>query len=214
MHVDVKVCGITRPEDAVAAVAAGASYLGVVFTASPRRVTLPAAERIVQAAGAIPVIGVFGSQQLTSMLHIAAEVGLRGVQLHASHPRDFARRLRDSGLLVWRSVRVTSEDALGWVAPTRDAASAVVIDVGPLGVSGPEGVSLPLYLAREARAQLPGHQMVLAGGLTPATVAEAVAMVRPDIVDVNSGVESAPGIKDPERLVAFMEAAVGEHSSP
>jgi phosphoribosylanthranilate isomerase len=214
VHVDVKVCGITRPEDATRAVAAGAAYLGIVLASSPRRVQMDQARRIVEAAGAVPVLGVFGGQQLTSILHTVAELGLRGVQLQASHPRDFARRIKDTGLLVWRSVRVITEDALGWVGPTREAASAVLIDIGTLGISGPEGVSLPLYLAREARAQLPGHQMVLAGGLTPTTVAEAVALVHPDIVDVSAGVESSPGVKDPELLVAFMEAAVGEHSSP
>lgn len=212
--VDVKVCGITRPEDAVAAVAAGASYLGVVFASSPRRVPVDVAREIVRAAPGVPVIGVFGSQQLTSILHMVAETGIRGVQLQASHPKDFARRLKENGLLVWRSVRVTSEDALVWVGSTREASSAVLIDTGAIGISGPEGDSLPLYLAREARAQLPGHQMVLAGGLTPATVADAVAAVHPDVVDVSAGVESSPGLKDPERLVAFMEAAVGLHSSP
>lgn len=212
--VDVKVCGITRPEDAVAAVAAGASYLGVVFASSPRRVPVEVAREIVLAAPGVPVIGVFGSQQLTSIMHMAAETGIRGVQLQASHPRDFARRLKENGLIVWRSVRVTSEDALVWVSSTREASSAVLIDTGATGISGPEGDSLPLYLAREARAQLPGHQMVLAGGLTPATVAVAVAAVHPDVVDVSAGVESSPGLKDPERLVAFMEAAVGLHSSP
>ena len=214
MRVEVKVCGITRPEDALIAVAAGASYLGVVLAPGPRRVQVEQARRIVDVAGGVPVLGVFGAQQLTAILHMAAEAGLRGVQLPASHPREFARRLRDTGLMVWRSIRVTTEDALGWVAASREAGSAVLIDIGPLAISGPEGVSLPLYLAREARAQLPGHQMVLAGGLTPATVAEAVALVRPDIVDVSAGVESSPGVKDPERLGAFMEAAVGEHSSP
>lgn len=214
MHVDVKVCGITRPDDAMAAVAAGASYLGVVLGPSPRRVPIEQARRIVKAAGRVPVLGVFGSQQLTSILHVAADIGLRGVQLHASHPREFARRIKDTGLLVWRSVRVITEDALGWVAISREAGSAVLIDIGPMGISGPEGVSLPLYLAREARAQLPGHPMVLSGGLTPANVAGAVALVRPDIVDVSAGVESSPGVMDPARLVAFMEAAVGEHTFP
>jgi phosphoribosylanthranilate isomerase len=134
-----------------------------------------------------------------------------------TRPEDAAPRwppAQGERVLVWRSLRVTSEDALVWVGSTREASSVVLIDTGAIGISGPVGDSLPLYLAREARAQLPGDQMVLAGGLTPATVADAVAAVHPDVVDVSAGVESSPGLKDPERLVAFMEAAVGLHSSP
>ena len=117
------------------------------------------------------------------------------------------------GLQVWRTMPLGSEQDLAWLAGAREAATAVV--VGPparTGVSNTQ-VSLPLYLAREARAHLPGHQMVLAGGLTPDTVGEAIAEVRPDIVSVTSGLDLLPGVKDARRIQQFMEAVLG-HCSP
>ena len=117
------------------------------------------------------------------------------------------------GLQVWRTLPLESERDLAWVAGVREAATAVV--VGPKSLNGVSGtqVSLPLDLAREARAHLPGHQMVLAGGLTPDTVGEAIAEVRPDIVSVTSGLDLLPGVKDARRIQQFMEAVLG-HCTP
>jgi phosphoribosylanthranilate isomerase len=106
-----------------------------------------------------------------------------------------------------------SERDLAWLAGVREAATAVV--VGPKGRNGLSGTQelLPLYLAREARAHLPGHQMVLSGGLTPENVGEAIAEVRPDIVSVTTGLDLLPGVKDARRIQQFMEAVIG-HCSP
>jgi phosphoribosylanthranilate isomerase len=213
MSVEVKVCGITRVEDVAAAIAAGASYLGVVFAESPRKVDVATAIRLVDAAGDVPVFGVFGGHQLADMLRITQLTGLRGVQLHTLYQTAVAKKLRDAGLLVWRVARIGSEDDLDWLATVREAASAVMVESRVGHALGGAGVALPLYLAREARSHLPGYRMVLAGGLTAENVSEAITNVRPDIVDVSSGVEFRPGIKDPERIMRFIEAAVGHHSS-
>jgi phosphoribosylanthranilate isomerase len=209
----VKICGLTRAEDAARAVRAGAAYLGVVFAPSPRRVTLSGAEAVVLASGRVPVLGVFAGQQVNEIMRVCRDLGLAGAQLQTHYPLAVAQRLRDAGLLVWRVARLAAPDDLDGLADLRQASSAVLVEASVAHALGGTGGSLPLELAREARALLPGHQLVLAGGLTPDTVAEAIAVVRPDIVDVSSGVEFEPGIKDPERITKFMEAAVGHQSS-
>jgi phosphoribosylanthranilate isomerase len=212
--IEIQISGITRPEDAVTAAAAGASYLGIVFTPGPDRVDQSLAREIVLAAGRVPVIGVFaGRLQVSEILRISAAIGLTGVQLSPPHSTADARRIRAMGLKVWRTIPLETERDLAWLPGVRDAATAVV--VGPKARNGVSGTQelLPLYLAREARAHLPGHQMVLAGGLTPDNVGEAIAEVRPDIVSVTTGLDLLPGVKDARRIQQFMEAVIG-HCTP
>lgn len=212
MPAKAKICGLTRPEDALAAATAGASYLGVVFAGGPRCVTVTAAAGIAAAAGPIPVFGVFGDQSVEEILRISDQAGLRGAQLHGPYGAVAAAALRQRGLLVFRVVRIaapTDLDRLGEAARDSDA---VLVEPRVPNVAGGTGVPLDLAVAQEARARLGGHTMVLAGGLTPATVSHAVALVRPEVVDVSSGVESLPGKKDPEKIARFMEAVFG-HSA-
>lgn len=213
MAVEVKICGITTPEDAAMAVAAGASWLGVVFAPGPRRIDARRAALVAAAAGTVPVLGVFGGQTEPEILAACWDARLAGAQLHGPYPVRVAARLRRQGLLVWRVIRPESEADLASIGDYRAEASAVVVEPGVKGVWGGAGVALPLESARLARALLPGFRMVLAGGLTPETVARAIATAGPDVVDVSSGVEVRPGIKDPSRLQRFMEAAVGHHTS-
>jgi phosphoribosylanthranilate isomerase len=210
--VRAKICGLTRAEDAAAAVAAGADYLGVVFAGGPRQVTVPAAAEVRQAAGVVPVFGVFGEQSVDEILRITHAAALTGAQLHGTYRHEDAARLRAEGLRIWRVVRLAGPEDLGLLREAAVDANAVLVEPRVAHVSGGSGVVLDLVLAREARARLAGGTMVLAGGLTPETVAAAVALVRPDIVDVSSGVERLPGIKDPEKIARFLEAVVG-HSA-
>lgn len=214
MRVEAKICGLTRPADAAVAAAAGASYLGVVFAGGPRLVD-PGQARVVVAAGAgVPVLGVFGAQRPDEILRIAGETGLAGAQLHGDFSRQEARRLRAEGLIVWRVVRIAVPDDLDRLDDAASEADAVLVEPQVANAAGGTGVSLDLAVAREARARLGGARMVLAGGLTPETVAAAAALVRPEVVDVSSGVESLPGIKDPVRIAAFLEAAFGPSPIP
>jgi phosphoribosylanthranilate isomerase len=117
-----------------------------------------------------------------------------------------AERLRAAGLQVWRVVRIAVPadlDALGEAIPGSDA---VLVEPKVPHSPGGAGVPLDLAVAREARGRLAGHPMALAGGLTPETVAQALAFVRPEIVDVSSGVECLPGIKDHNQIARFVEA--------
>jgi phosphoribosylanthranilate isomerase len=210
--VRAKICGLTRPEDAAAAVAAGASYLGVVFAGGPRRVTVTRAAAIAGMGGSVPVIGVYGDQPVEEILRISEEAGLTGAQLHGPYTRAAAAELRRRGLRVWRVVRIAEPGDLDALDAAALDADAVLVEPRVLHAAGGMGVPLEISVAREARSRLAGRTMVLAGGLTPATVGKALALVRPEVVDVSSGVESLPGKKDPEKIARFMEAVFG-HSA-
>jgi phosphoribosylanthranilate isomerase len=209
--VRAKICGLTRAQDAAVAVAAGADYLGVVFAGGPRRVTAQAAE-VRAAAGGVPVFGVFGEQAVDEILRISRAAGLAGAQLHGTYRPEDAARLRAEGLRVWRVVRLAGPDDLGLLRESAAEADAVLVEPRVAHATGGTGIALDQALACEARTRLAGATMVLAGGLTHKTVAAAVALVRPDIVDVSSGVECLPGIKDPHKIARFLEAVVG-HSA-
>jgi phosphoribosylanthranilate isomerase len=207
--VRVKICGLTRPEDAAAAVAAGAAWLGVVFAGGPRRITTSAAAEVRAAAEGVPVLGVYGSQSVEEILQVSHAAGLAGAQLHGPYPRAAAARLRAAGLLVWRVVRIARPGDLDALAEAVLDGDAVLVEPRVADAAGGSGVSLDLAVAREARNRLAGATMVLAGGLAPATVGPAVALVRPEAVDVSSGVERQPGIKDPDKILRFLEAVCG-----
>jgi phosphoribosylanthranilate isomerase len=210
--VRAKICGLTRAQDAAVAVAAGADYLGVVFAGGPRRVTGQMAAEVRAAAGVVPVFGVFGEESVDEILRISRAAALAGAQLHGTYRREDAARLSAEGLQVWRVVRLAGHEDLGFLRESALDADAVLVEPRVAHATGGTGVALDLALAGEARARLAGGAMVLAGGLTPETVAAAVALVRPDIVDVSSGVERLPGIKDPDKIARFLEAVVG-HSA-
>jgi phosphoribosylanthranilate isomerase len=207
--VEVKICGLTRPEDAERAVAAGASYLGVVFAGGPRRVSPAGAAAVVSASRGVPVLGVFGEQGLDEMLSLCRNARLSGAQLHGSYARDDAAQLRAAGLIVWRVVRIASPADLDRLDEATLDADTVLVEPKVPHAAGGGGVPLDLAIGVEARSRLAGMRMALAGGLTPDSVAAAVALVRPDVADVSSGVESLPGIKDHEKIARFLEAVLG-----
>jgi phosphoribosylanthranilate isomerase len=206
MAVKIKICGLMRPVDAAVAAEAGAAYLGVVFAGGPRVVTPRQAEAVVAAALGVPVLGVFANQPVTEILQITERAGLRGAQLHGPYSRPAAAWLRAAGLQVWRVVRIAVPSDLDALAEATLESDAVLVEPRVPGAGGGIGVPLDLAVGREARGRLAGHPMVLAGGLRPQTVAEAMTFVRPDVVDVSSGVESRPGIKDHNRIMDFVEA--------
>lgn len=216
MHVDAKICGITRPEDAAHAVAHGAARLGVVFAWGPRVVTVDRARAIVEAAGEVPVIGVVSAEASTShLLTLADAAGLRGLQLHGVSSATTARALAAAGLEVWRVATLGTGATLDEViAQGSQGADVVLLEPLVDGRAGGRGIPLDLGLAREARELLADRRVALAGGLTPDSVGPAIQFVGPDIVDVSSGVEDAPGIKSPERVARFLEAVRDAGSAP
>jgi phosphoribosylanthranilate isomerase len=209
----VKVCGLTRPEDAGYAAEAGAAYLGVVFAGGPRKVSLPQAAEVVAASRGVPVLGVFGGTSVGDILSLARESGLSGAQLHGRYARGDAARLRATGLIVWRVVRIASPADLDRLGEASLDADAVLVEPRVPRAEGGTGVPLDLAVAVEARRRLASASMALAGGLTPDTVNAAMALVRADVADVSSGVESLPGIKDHQKIARFLEAVLGRSPS-
>ena len=205
MRVKVKICGITRAVDAQAAVAAGADALGLVFyERSARHLSAVQAAAIV---GELPPfvarVGVFVNALEPFLRGVAAECGLDTLQLHGDEPPAFCRRLQPWKII--KAFRIHNREALRRLPEYRGM--AWLLDSYVPGQMGGSGERFDWDLAGEA-ANL-GGKIILAGGLTPENVAEAVRRVRPYAVDVSSGVESAPGKKDPHKIRDFIQAAQG-----
>ena len=211
MVAKIKFCGIMQTGDATVAAEAGAGYLGVVFAGGQRAVTIAAAREVVRAAAGVPVLGVFAAHSTDEILRIAEQAGLSGAQLHGPYSRAAAARLGAHGLEVWRVARIAGPGDLDLLDEAGIASDVVLVEPRVPHALGGAGVSLDLELAGRARNRLAGT-MALAGGLTPDNVGEALARGRPEIVDVSSGVERRPGIKDPNTIARFVEA-VFAHSS-
>jgi phosphoribosylanthranilate isomerase len=206
--VEAKVCGLTRPRDAAAAVRLGATWLGAVFAASsPRGVSASQARELVAAADGRPLVGVFVEQGADEVLRLRDRTGLAVAQLHGDSTPAVRARLRREELPVWSVVKLASDADLDRLAAAAEEADAVLVEPRVAGADGGTGTALPLDLAAAARERLAGGRLVLAGGLRPETLERAIALVRPDIVDVSSGVESAPGVKDADLLARFLEVA-------
>ncbi len=205
--VEVKICGLTRAIDAESADAAGAAYLGVIFAGGPRERT-PVDARATLSGRRARKVGVFGTQTVEDIAAVAQQVGLDVVQLHGeSDPARVAAVRAATGLEIWAAVR-TADGVLPPDAELlADAADALLVDALVPGRAGGTGVTIPWGMLGESLdAMERGHRIVLAGGLTPENVSEAIGYVSPTVVDVSSGVESAPGIKDHARIRAFIGA--------
>jgi phosphoribosylanthranilate isomerase len=151
------------------------------------------------------VIGVFVDAAVDEILRQRDRAGLAGVQLHGDYASAVRERLSREELQVWSVLRVAEEQDLERLAELAEGAAVVLLEPRVAGAHGGTGTALPLELAALARERLGHARMALAGGLRPDTVERAIALVRPDIVDVSSGVESAPGIKDADLLARFLE---------
>lgn len=211
---DFKFCGLTRPEDAARAVALGAAYTGVIFAGGPRLLSADRAQEVLAGVNGTGTqrVGVFGNQADDEIIEISSRVELDVLQI--SYGGDRARRIglrsRFRGEL-WAVLHVlpgaarSDEDAATWFD---DGLDAVVLDAAVPGQLGGTGVALDwAALAPEIRRLQQRGRVVLAGGLRPSNVAQAAALTGADVVDVSSGVELAPGIKDPELMRAFALAA-------
>jgi len=204
---DIKICGLTRSVDAEYADAAGVEYLGVIFAGGPRERT-PTQARDTLAGRRARKAGVFADQAEEVIASVVELVGLDVVQLHGRVDAGRVERVRAAtGREVWAVVR-TSDGALPeHVDELADASDALLIDAHVAGQLGGSGVRVPWDRLGESLDALDYHpRIVLAGGLTPENVAEAIDLVAPNVVDISSGVESSPGIKDHARLRAFVAA--------
>lgn len=195
----IKICGITREEDAALAVGLGARALGFVFWPdSPRYVTPERAREIIRELPPfVTPVGVFVNQPVADVNAIADRVGLGVVQLHGDESIDEASRVTRPVLKAVHAAGAR-QATLEW--PRR---MMLLIDASDPVRRGGTGQTTDWTVAATLSSLRPA---MLAGGLRPDNVAEAVARVRPFGIDVSSGVEAAPGVKDHQRLRAFFEA--------
>ena len=213
---DVKICGLTRAGDARHAVASGARYVGVIFAGGPRRLDVAAAAAVLgDVPGHVSRVGVFGRTSADAIAHAADAARLDIVQLHEDPtPGDVLAAREASGARVWAVIRIQSSELPASVPALAAVADGILLDARAAGALGGTGRRLDwAALAGPLRPLRDDAAVVLAGGLTPDNVADAIAVLAPDVVDVSSGVESAPGIKDPERVRRFIEAARGAGAS-
>ncbi len=198
----IKICGITRPEDAVLACREGATAIGINFWPRSKRFVDEARARAILAvvpAGVLKV-GVFVDPTAVELVEVVRASGVRTVQLHGDEPPELCAA---SPVPVVKGIRVRDSHSLAQLATYE--VSAFLLDSATPGYGG-SGTAFDWALAEEAARTMP---IWLAGGLGPDNVAEAVRRVRPRGVDVASGVEAAPGVKDPARMEAFIRAAKG-----
>jgi phosphoribosylanthranilate isomerase len=205
----VKICGITRPRDAVLCAEAGADAIGLVFARSPRQVSVRQARQIVsELPPFVSAVGVFVNARASTIIRTAAELGLSEVQLHGEESPDLLSDL--GGLRVIRAMRVRNKlflDELQRFAKT--GIGGVLLDAFSPAARGGSGRRFDLDLvtgARDAGALDGAPPIILAGGLTPQNVRAAIRRLRPWGVDVSSGVESEPGIKSAEKVSRFIAA--------
>lgn len=209
----VKICGITTPADAEVACSAGADAIGLNFYApSPRYVTPAQATAIAAAVpSGVERVGVFVRLPSAQVLQIAMEANLTGIQLHGDEsPEQAAQVLQATQLPVYLAIRCQESSLAGVAAYLRRLAelsrlpAGILLDAYQPGSFGGTGHKLDWDAVRAQRHQLGNLPLILAGGLRPENVAQAVACVRPDAVDVASGVEALPGKKDPDLVREFL----------
>jgi phosphoribosylanthranilate isomerase len=198
--VKVKICGVCSVEDARAAVAAGADFLGLNFHApSPRHVDLERAVAIAAAVPGTPLVGVFVDAPREEVERIAATVGLAALQFHGGETRDYCTGWS------WRTIKaLRARVGLDLVAEATGYATDYLL-VDSWQPDRPGGTGVPLEPS--AAAGLPRERLFVAGGLRADTVAEVVTRLRPFAVDVASGVESRPGKKDHGQVEEFIRRA-------
>ncbi len=208
----VKICGLTDPASVAAAAAAGAAYVGFVFFArSPRGLDAATAARLAaQVPSGICKVGLTVDAVDATLDALVEAVPLDMLQLHGAESPERAAAIRDRyGLPVMKAVGVADEEDLAAIAEHARAADQLLIDAKPPKTSalpGGNGLRFDWRLIQGRRWPVP---WMLAGGLTPENVAEAARLTGARQVDVSSGVESAPGVKDPARIAAFVTAAQG-----
>jgi phosphoribosylanthranilate isomerase len=205
----VKICGLTRREDADAAAGAGADYLGVIASPGFSRSVAPAdAARFLEGLD-VHRVAVTVDEDAAETARIAREVEATVVQLHGSEDRRAVEDLRQrGGWTVWKAVRARSVvDLERVVASLHDVVDGFVVEGWRPGVVGGGGVRLEVDAPAVRTAVPPERTFVLAGGLDPGNVGDAVARFAPDVVDVSSGVEAEPGMKDASLVRAFVAAA-------
>jgi phosphoribosylanthranilate isomerase len=207
----IKICGVTLPDDAARVGASGADFIGLNFWPKSKRFLSPTRAPLIAAAarasGATKIVGVFVDADLDDITQVTAQVDLDIIQLHGDEdPEAVVTIANATRLPVWKSIAVGSAADLerleAWPV------DAILLDTPSAGKGG-SGTTFDWSLAADTRRRYPARRFLLAGGLDASNVAAAITAASPWCVDVASGVEAAPGIKDADKLAAFVAAVRG-----
>lgn len=209
----VKICGLTRVEDGREAADAGAAYLGIIASRGFTRSAPSGLGPELSSATGLPLVAVLVDETRAAAVALARETGASVLQLHGGEaPEELTALAAEGPWKLWKGLRVRTsgevEAALREFGPVADG---ILLDGWHPEHRGGSGVRFPWDVVEPLRGRFPkGVDFIAAGGLTPANVAEAVTRLRPQVVDVSSGVEAAPGVKDPAMVRSFVENAKGE----
>ena len=200
----VKICGITRPEDGLAAARCGADAIGLVFYApSPRHVSVEQARAVVQILPPfVTVVGLFVNAAQQEIADVLQQVRLDVLQFHGDETPEECTRF---GLPYLKALRVTPTTDIARAASTYSTAQGLLLDAHVDGIPGGTGQTFDWNLVPR---DLP-MPLILAGGLSPLNVKQAIRTTRPYGVDVSGGVEAAKGIKDAAKIAAFLNEVAG-----
>ena len=201
---NVKVCGIRRLDDALVAVDSGAWALGFIFhRASPRYIDPEDAARIIERLpGEVLTVGVFVDYPIDELNDVVRQAGLGAAQLHGAESPEYARDVEASTII--KAFRVADAFDVDLLEPYQDC--RFLLDTYRPGQAGGTGETFEWEIARRVGETTP---VILAGGLGPDNVREAIRVARPQGVDVSSGVEVAPGVKDPAAIRRLFAAVAG-----
>ncbi|MCD5401734.1 phosphoribosylanthranilate isomerase [candidate division NPL-UPA2 bacterium] len=200
----VKICGLTNLEDALAAAELGADALGFVFAESPRRISLERAAEIVRSLPPfLTCVGLFVDELPEMVREAIKECRLNALQFHGTESPDYCRQFM---IKTIKAFRLRNENSLETIPHYR--VDAYLLDTYVEGIPGGTGESFNWDLALRAREL--GRPIILAGGLKPDNVAEAIGRVKPYGVDVSTGVEAEPGKKDYKKMKEFIKIVRSE----
>ena len=203
---NVKICGITECEDALGAVKLGADALGFIFASSPRQVSMQKARRIINAIPPfVKTVGVFVNEGAKTIREHINYCGLDLVQLHGDESPEFCRELMPYTI---KAFRLKDDSGLQLCEDYQANVRALLLDTYAKDKAGGTGKTFDWQLAVKIKEA--GIPVILSGGLGPSNVTEAIQVVRPYAVDVNSGVEERPGKKSYVLMKELMEKVIGE----
>jgi phosphoribosylanthranilate isomerase len=202
---------MTRDEDVREAARLGAAFVGTILTESPRRITAEHARSLFGSLEGTPVrsVCVFGDEPVDDVIDSARRAGCNVVQLHGrANTAAATERLRaELDVEIWHVVRVGPEGIAESERQGLDGADGVLLDTLAVSALGGTGTTFDWQAVHgDVRDLRFGRRLIVAGGLKPGNVRDAIERLAPDVVDVSSGVESSPGVKDPQRMAAFMTA--------
>ncbi|MEK7991391.1 MAG: phosphoribosylanthranilate isomerase [Thiotrichaceae bacterium] len=202
MRTRVKICGITRPEDAIDAAYLGADAIGLVFYAkSPRAVNIEQAQSIIQALPAfVTSVGLFVDADVNEVKNILNHVPLDLLQFHGDESPEYCTQFSRPYI---KALRVHESSNVEAFAQQHYQAQAILLDTYVKGVKGGTGQAFNWQLVPEQCSQ----PLIIAGGLTPANLPQVIQQLNPYAVDVSGGVEQAKGIKDKAKVTAFIKGS-------